>query len=199
MEVFECLRNESFSFTDVVLVEATERNCCWHQFSRSLFIGFFTWINFDFKAVSNNFNTSQNLTGTWSGDFTDPIASISFNRDDYFIMSTNFAESYTIMLNKSVSDTGLVLHDPDFFVTSTNPATVPRYVIGTSRPYYYQIYIEVTEVQLLNLPNHPCEESQTYSYNKCVRNYVNKVWWWLVAFGIGLKPILCKCLKECAI
>ena len=70
-------------------------------------------------------------------------------------MSTNFAESYTIMLNKSVSDTGLVLHDPDFFVTSTNPATVPRYVIGTSRPYYYQIYIEVTEVQLLNLPNHP--------------------------------------------
>ena len=92
-------------------------------------------------------------------------------------MSTNFGESYTIMLNKSISDMALALHDPEFFMTSTNPATVPRYVIQGSkdRPYYYQIYIEVTEVQLLNLPNHPCEESKKYSYNNCVRNYVNKV------------------------
>ena len=143
------------------------------------FYWFLYIIYFDFEAVSNNFDTSQNLTGTWRGDFTDPIASISFTREDFFNMSTNFAESYTIMLNKSVSDTGLVLHDPDFFITSTNPATVPRYVIQghQERPYYYQIYIEVTEVQLLNLPNHPCEESNTYSYNKCVRNYVNKVRW----------------------
>ena len=146
------------------------------------------------------FSSNQNVTGTWRGDFTDPIIGHSFHRDDFFNMSTNYGESYTILLNSDHPETSLVLHDPDFFFTTTNPATVPKYVKqgSNSSAFYYQIYIEVTEVQLLNLPNHPCEESQTYSYNKCVRNYVNKVRW-LFAFGIGLKPILCKCLKECAI
>ena len=124
-------------------------------------------------------SSNQNVTGTWRGDFTDPVIGHSFTRDNFFNMSTNYGESYTILLNSDHPETSLVLHDPDFFFTTTNPATVPKYVKQGSNnsAFYYQIYIEVTEVQLLNLPNHPCEQSNTYSYNKCVRNYVNKVWY----------------------
>ena len=86
------------------------------------------WIKEE-KNVENIFTTSQNVTGTWRGDFTDPISGIAFTRDGFFNMSTNFGESYTIMLNKSISDMALALHDPEFFMTSTNPATVPRYII----------------------------------------------------------------------
>ena len=125
------------------------------------------------------FSSNQNVTGNWRGDFTDPDTGISFTRDDFFNMSTDYGESYTILLNSDHPETSLILHDPDFFFSSTNPATVPKYVKqgNNNSAFYYQIYIEVTEVLLLNLPNHPCEESLTYSYNKCVRNHVNKVWW----------------------
>ena len=130
------------------------------------------WSLISSTCVNNKimFSSNQNVTGTWRGDFTDPVIGHSFTRDDFFNMSTNYGESYTILLNSDHPETSLVLHDPDFFFTTTNPATVPKYVKQGSNnsAFYYQIYIEVTEVQLLNLPNHPCDEFAPHRYTMVV-------------------------------
>ena len=80
MEVSECLRNESFSFTDIVLVEATERNCCWQEFSWSLFIGFFSlheFIFFILKLSAINIIPAKILLGL--GEVTSLIPSEAFH------------------------------------------------------------------------------------------------------------------------
>ena len=77
-----------------------------------------------------------------------------------------------------MSDTlSVILHDPDYFMINRNPLTIPtmKRPAGFYPAYEYLVYIQVTKVKMLNLPNSPCEESTTYSFTKCIRNFVTKV------------------------
>ena len=44
-------------------------------------------------------------------------------------------------------------------------------------PFLFQIYIQVTEVRTLNLPQRPCREAASYSYSQCIRTHVENVAW----------------------
>ena len=52
MEVFECLRNDSFSFRDIVVEESTHRKYCWHFFTNFGVL----WINATLNAYIDWWN-----------------------------------------------------------------------------------------------------------------------------------------------
>ena len=128
----------------------------------------------------------ENQVGKWKLDLTETWSSVYKTREGSFNWSSDpKISSYRIDLyatNPSISynmsDTlSVILHDPDYFLINRNPLTVPvmRRPAGFSPPYLYLLYIQITEVKMLNLPQSPCEESTNYSFTKCIKNFVTKV------------------------
>ena len=100
-----------------------------------------------------------------------------YTRESAFNLSTSFDESFSIEMMNYVSDLTFVLHDPNYFLINTNPATIPRLDEQGERdePFTKLFYLEVTLVQKLNVPENPCEESLTYIYQKCISTYIIEV------------------------
>lgn len=60
-------------------------------------------------------------------------------------MSTKFRESYSLKLNRTMSQVTVVLHDPEFFIINSNPVTIPRTEFRgeSDETFYFKLYIEV--------------------------------------------------------
>ena len=128
----------------------------------------------------------ENQVGEWKLDLTETWSSVYKTREGSFNWSSNPKESsYEITFHSnnpsisySMSDTlSVILHDPNYFMINRNPLTIPdlKRPAGFYPPYHYLVYVQVTEVKMLNLPQSPCEESTTYSFTKCIKNFVTKV------------------------
>ena len=128
----------------------------------------------------------ENQVGDWKMDLTEMWSSVYKTREGSFNWSSNPKESsYNILfqpnhslISYSMSDTlSVILHDPDYFMINRNPLTIPvmKRPAGFYPPYHFLLYVQVTEVKMLNLPQSPCEESSTYSFTKCIKNFVSKV------------------------
>ena len=116
--------------------------------------------------------------GSWRTELTDPHTGIYYSRNDLFNMSTSRKESYKIYINESICTCKIVLHDPDFFVINSNPATIPKIIRQGEKgeDWFFQLYLELTEVSKMNLPDNPCEASPSHSLTKCIKEFVIKVY-----------------------
>ena len=128
----------------------------------------------------------ENQVGKWKLDLTEQWSSIYLTREGSFNWSSDpKISAYNIELHSTnpsisydMSDTlSVILHDPDYFLINRNPLAIPtmKRPAGFYPPYQYLLYIQVAEVKMLNLPQSPCEESTTYSFTKCIKNFVTKV------------------------
>ena len=129
----------------------------------------------------------ENQVGEWKLDLTETWSSVYKTREGSFNWSSSpkYDTTYDILFHSNnsfisfrMSDTlSVILHDPDYFMINRNPLTIPnlKRPAGFSPPYHYLLYVQVTEVKMLNLPQSPCEESTTYSFTKCIKNFVTKV------------------------
>ena len=67
------------------------------------------------------------------------------------------------------------LHDPEFFMLSLNPNSVPTIdntLNVSAAPLGVQLFINAEEHYLLNREKSPCSDYQDSSFTKCVENYV---------------------------
>ena len=80
-----------------------------------------------------------------------------------------------IDLNKSLNYT-IFIHDPQFFMYTMNPDTIPQIQINLSGGYVYSVYIrakyhskiaKVTETQT-------CEDDKFYSFTACIKENMSK-------------------------
>ena len=119
--------------------------------------------------------------GAWTFELTDPVAGPYYSRGNFFNMTTKFQESYGLFMNTGVNntlaDTKIALHDPTYFISNSNPATLPKISVQgeSDEPFERRVYIEAIKVMKLNMPLNPCEPLTTYSYKQCVHEYVTKV------------------------
>ena len=129
--------------------------------------------SYNISDVINN----ESQKGTWRTELSDPFSGIYWTRDDFFHMSTSRAESYDIYINKNIATSTIILHDPDFFAININPVTFPKILKQGEEDegYFFQLYLEMTEVSKMNLPNNPCETSRTHSLTNCIKQFVIKV------------------------
>ena len=65
------------------------------------------------------------------------------------------------------------IHDPNFFYRTPNPKTTPRTVINVNENFGEQfIYIQEILNTRLNTLSKPCNDTQEYSFTKCVKNRI---------------------------
>ena len=116
----------------------------------------------------------ESTNGTWKDEFNDGKVGMHYTRESAFNLSTKFDESYSIEMIDDVADLTIVLHDPNYFMINTNPATIPRLDMAGEKeePFTKLFYLEVTLVQKLNVPTNPCEETIDYNYQKCIGAYI---------------------------
>ena len=119
----------------------------------------------------------ESTNGTWKDEFNDGKVGMHYTRESAFNLSTKFDESCSIKMLDDVADLTIVLHDPDYFIINTNPATKPRLDMAGEKdePFTKLFYLEVTLVQKLNVPTNPCEETIDYNYQKCIGAYIIEV------------------------
>ena len=84
----------------------------------------------------------------------------------------SYLRSLQISFNTSL-EYYFMMHDPDFFVSTSNPKTIPRILLSLDENFGWKlIYIDVTQHIKLNRKSHPCEETQGYSLRKCVKKSI---------------------------
>lgn len=130
--------------------------------------------------MSNNISEiieEESVNGTWIAELNDPVPGTYFTKTNFFNMSTKFHESYQLFMNKKFADVSIVLHDPNYFISNSNPTTIQRLKIEgeMDEPFERRVYIQVAKVEKMNMPLNPCNVDPTYVYTKCVKDYVIKV------------------------
>ena len=118
----------------------------------------------------------ENQVGDWKLDLTEAWSAVHMTRENHLKIETK-PKSYLLMLNKSNPTISVILHDPDYFIINRNPETIPKLSrpAGYFNQFTYMLYVQVTQVKMLNLPASPCEESASYIFTKCIKNFVTKV------------------------
>lgn len=119
----------------------------------------------------------ESHNGTWISELNDPIPGTYFTKRSFFNMSSKYHESYRLIMNKNLADISIVLHDPNYFISTSNPTTIPRLLLQgqLDEPFVRRVYIKVTKVEKMNMPLNPCNVDPTYVYTKCVKDFAIKV------------------------
>ena len=67
----------------------------------------------------------------------------------------------------------IVIHDPDFFVLSTTPDTIPRIYVNMDDSRSHTVTIKAVYTSKMNKPKYPCISDKSYSLTRCVADSVN--------------------------
>jgi hypothetical protein len=68
----------------------------------------------------------------------------------------------------------ILIHDPNFFVPTTNPITVPHVLLEDTDSKSLTVYIKAIYQSMMDKPNQRCEASETYSFTACVKNSISR-------------------------
>ena len=87
-------------------------------------------------------------------------------------MTTSADINHLFVMTTSNQYSKVYLHDPEYFVRTLNPVTVPNLEIELNEDFLFKnIYLQVKHVRMMN----NCSNSVSHSITSCVRNYVDKV------------------------
>ena len=112
-------------------------------------------------------------------------------RDVFTEDFTGTTRHYTFQLNSTIETDGnddqlflvlfpnfvysIFIHDPDYFLYSTNPVALPtlmtQFDTRTALSQYYRL--DLTEVHELNHPEDPCDTDTKKGFNRCISRSVS--------------------------
>ena len=67
----------------------------------------------------------------------------------------------------------IIIHDPDFFVLSTSPASIPKIYLNMDDSRSHYVIIKAVYTSKINKPKYPCIPDKSYSFTRCVADSVN--------------------------
>ena len=124
------------------------------------------------KTVDGN---GTDMSGFWKDELTFTSIGKCKTLNGSIHIGNDITKAFQIELNKSLSYM-LMMFDPHFFSTTSNPRTMPRIYktieYTNSSPPNLWLYIEVIYHTKLNRPDQPCVESESYSFTACLRNHL---------------------------
>ena len=146
-EVFNCVDAKTFNFTETVHYAISEMG----PHNKTFITNSSFWIQDISLIILGKCHTLNNSVSLGSG-------------------------KWWFMFNSSM-DMKIFIHDPHFFLMTTNPATIPAVNIDLKSHHGVQfMYLDVVQHVNMNRANQPCQEALGYSFTACVRNSVaNKV------------------------
>ena len=91
---------------------------------------------------------------------------ISFaEEDDYgFIIGLKPGYNYSVFI-----------HDPQFYILTLNPGTIPHILLYVDDKKSRSIYFTTTYQKMMDKPKKRCESSEIYSFTACVKNSISRM------------------------
>ena len=94
-----------------------------------------------------------------------------------YSIKVNFEEGdgyfFNIYLNPG-QNYSVFIHDPNFYVFSSNPEVFPKIVLHIDDNQSQFIYLKTTYQNMMNKPKQPCEPSISYSFTSCIKNSISR-------------------------
>ena len=113
----------------------------------------------------------QEPTSGWTSDVSNIGIGKTFTLNNSYQMGTSQIQGFSVLLAYDPSYFA-VIHDPRFYSFSDNTRTTPKIELTIDNSTGFRgIFIEATRVIKMNRTEHPCQESLTYSFTKCVKNF----------------------------
>ena len=106
-------------------------------------------------------------------NFTEELTTNLENSYKVNILKANWGEFF----NNETYAPEVWLHDPKYFMLSSNPKTFPRIKLTDqldTSPTTNLLYLEVFKITKMNKPDHPCEQDENYIMTNCIKNFINK-------------------------
>ena len=111
----------------------------------------------------------------------DFMNSTNWAKEKFFNLGMCYAFNKTIPLDsvgqwmvdfRKQFDYSLIIHDPNYFMITTNPATIPSIMMEFQAEDLGKIltYIEATRHINIDRPDQPCNEESGYSFTACMKN-----------------------------
>ena len=66
-----------------------------------------------------------------------------------------------------------MIHDPNFFVLSSSPDTIPRFFVNMDDARSQRVIFKAVYTEKMNKPKYPCISDKSYSFTICVANSVS--------------------------
>ena len=116
----------------------------------------------------------------------DKMSGFYYTKNSPFEMATSYNNSYFLDMFPeglyNATKFGLVpfyseviLHDPHYFTINKNPLAIPKRMIPRleeiSEITNLLIYLEVSKITQMNLPDNPCNEEQEKNFISCIGLY----------------------------
>jgi hypothetical protein len=114
----------------------------------------------------------------WIEDFTIPWFGRSYTLRSQEPRGNNlWLDNINLHVNtKDGLDRTIFFHDPDFFIISANPESLPftLQIIPSSTSGTFYFRISLTEHEELSTPKDPCVEEPTYSFKGCIKESLSR-------------------------
>ena len=114
------------------------------------------------KDVTNTTIWSEGITTSFPGRFLS-IETVFADPED-FVFNIQFKPElkYSVMI-----------HDPDFYVFTVNPSTVPGILLSLEDSLSQYVHINMVYNKMMNTPAYPCISSESYTFTRCVAAFVS--------------------------
>ena len=133
---------------------------------------------FDFskilKGAINGDDSRSNITNTsfWREDFNNFNLGKQVTLNNSYEVGTD-SRKLEIYFEKGRNYTVLV-HDPNFFLYTVNPDTIPQVRISIDDSKSHYVYIKAIYHVLLDKLENPCQVSRSYSFTACIKNSLSR-------------------------
>ena len=116
----------------------------------------------------------QNITHLkfWSEDLSNFEIGKTFTLNNSFQIGKD-SNPLKIILKRNQNYT-ILIHDPHYFLHTSNPDTIPKVQISMTDSSSRQVYLRATYHKMLDKITHHCETSLSYSFTACVKNSMSK-------------------------
>jgi hypothetical protein len=111
----------------------------------------------DILLSAENGNTNLTKDKFWAEEITTFFAGKS-----YSLIATESGVDFNFDLElKSGQNYSIFIPDPNYYLHTINPATIPRFLLITDDNKSQKVFVQIIQHRMMNKPGQPCESSQS--------------------------------------
>jgi hypothetical protein len=121
------------------------------------------------------FGHDRNVTDSkyWNEDLSRVKAGKVFTLNNSYEVGSSAAKSLHIDFKKGFNYS-IYIHDPQFFVITINPQTIPHIFLSLEDLASYIVYLVPIYHHMMDKPTEKCESSESYSFTACIKESMSK-------------------------
>ena len=121
------------------------------------------------------FGIDGNVTNSkyWTEDLSRVISGKAFTLNNSYEVGSSFGRSLKIEFKKGLKYS-IYIHDPQFYVMTINPQTMPHIFLSLEDQADHVVYLDTIYHEMMEKSPKRCELSDSYSFTACIKNSLSK-------------------------